>query len=163
MDQIAALHWLQQNVALFGGDPKNVTLMGHGTGAACIHFLMMSPTVTPGLFHRAALMSGSAYSPWALVQDPVRAAVRVASKLNCSVPADLARDHEDIVDCLRNAPLDSLLDAAADLPAPDYISVFGPSVDGVVIKRDLVKEFLSASKKALGGSDGKEASEFIRY
>ncbi|KAK3918786.1 Neuroligin-4, Y-linked [Frankliniella fusca] len=48
MDQIAALHWLQQNVALFGGDPKNVTLMGHGTGAACIHFLMMSPTVTPG-------------------------------------------------------------------------------------------------------------------
>ncbi|KAJ1525417.1 hypothetical protein ONE63_010231 [Megalurothrips usitatus] len=102
-------------------------------------------------------MSGSAYSPWALVQDPVRAAVRVASKLNCTVPADLARDHEDIVDCLRSAPLDTLLDAAAELPAPDYIAVFGPSVDGVVIKRDLVKEFLSASKKALSGVDGKEA------
>lgn len=102
-------------------------------------------------------MSGSAYSPWALVQEPVRAAVRVASRLNCTVPADLARDHEHIVDCLRDAPLDALLDAAADLPAPDYISVFGPSVDGVVIKRDLVKEFLSASKKALSGDGGKEA------
>lgn len=48
MDQIAALHWVQQNVALFGGDPGNVTLFGHGTGAACINFLMTSPTVMPG-------------------------------------------------------------------------------------------------------------------
>lgn len=48
MDQIAALHWIQQNIGLFGGDPLNVTLLGHGTGAACIHFLMISPTVMPG-------------------------------------------------------------------------------------------------------------------
>lgn len=48
MDQIAALHWVQQNIGLFGGDPGNVTLLGHGTGAACIHFLMISPTVMPG-------------------------------------------------------------------------------------------------------------------
>jgi carboxylesterase type B len=48
MDQIAALHWVHQNAALFGGDPGNVTLFGHGTGAACINFLMTSPTVMPG-------------------------------------------------------------------------------------------------------------------
>lgn len=48
MDQVAALHWVQQNIALFGGDPGSVTLMGHGTGAACIHLLIMSPTVMPG-------------------------------------------------------------------------------------------------------------------
>nr|CAD7199467.1 unnamed protein product [Timema douglasi] len=47
MDQIAALHWVQQNIALFGGDAGNVTLFGHGTGAACINFLMTSPTVMP--------------------------------------------------------------------------------------------------------------------
>ena len=98
-------------------------------------------------------------SPWALVSDPVGAAVRVATALNCSVPsaADLPRDHEQIVDCLRSAPLGALLDAAAALPAPDYLSVFGPSVDGVVIRRDLVKEFLSASRKGREGHDGKEA------
>lgn len=50
MDQIAALHWVQQNIELFGGDPGNVTLLGHDTGAACIHFLMVSPTVMPGEF-----------------------------------------------------------------------------------------------------------------
>lgn len=48
MDQIAALHWVQQNIALFGGDSGNVTLLGHGSGAACINFLMISPTVMPG-------------------------------------------------------------------------------------------------------------------
>lgn len=45
MDQIAALHWVQQNIALFGGDSGNVTMLGHGSGAACINFLMISPTV----------------------------------------------------------------------------------------------------------------------
>ena len=48
MDQIAALQWVQENIALFGGDPGNVTLMGQGTGAACVNFLAISPTVMAG-------------------------------------------------------------------------------------------------------------------
>ena len=48
MDQIAALHWIKENVAVFGGDPTNVTLMGHGTGAACVHFLLTSLAVPEG-------------------------------------------------------------------------------------------------------------------
>lgn len=52
MDQMAALHWVQQNINKFGGDPNMVTLAGHGSGAACINFLMTSPTMVPGLFHR---------------------------------------------------------------------------------------------------------------
>lgn len=51
MDQIAALHWIKENVAVFGGDPTNVTLMGHGTGAACVHFLLTSLAVPEGEFH----------------------------------------------------------------------------------------------------------------
>ena len=39
-----------------------------------------------GLFHRSYMMSGSAYSSWALVDDPVHYAVQLASNLNCSVP-----------------------------------------------------------------------------
>lgn len=141
MDQIAALHWVQQNIALFGGDPGNVTLIGHGSGAACINFLMISPTVMPGLFHRAALLSGSALSSWALVEDPVNYAVRLAREVNCSIPEDVARDHELIVDCLRDTPLEELL--KADVIPPAYLSAFGPSVDGVVIKTDFAKELLT--------------------
>lgn len=48
MDQIAALHWVKEHIARFGGDPENVTLMGQGTGAACVHFLAISPTVIRG-------------------------------------------------------------------------------------------------------------------
>ncbi|KAL4710187.1 hypothetical protein ACJJTC_004533, partial [Scirpophaga incertulas] len=48
MDQIAAMHWIKENVAMFGGDPTNVTLLGHGTGAACVHFLLTSLAVPEG-------------------------------------------------------------------------------------------------------------------
>ncbi|XP_054288451.1 neuroligin-4, Y-linked-like [Macrosteles quadrilineatus] len=140
MDQLAALHWVQQNIALFGGDPRNVTLAGHSTGAACINFLIISPTVMPGLFHRAILLSGSALSSWALVEDPVSYAVSLARQVNCSVPEDLLRDNEDIVDCLRDVPLQRLL--SADVTAPSYLSAFGPSVDGVVIRTDFREELL---------------------
>ncbi|EDX00131.2 uncharacterized protein Dyak_GE11163 [Drosophila yakuba] len=132
MDQMAALHWIQQNIQKFGGDPNSVTLAGHGTGAACINYLMTSPTMVRGLFHRAILMSGSAYSSWALVEDPVLFAIKLAKEVNCTIPDDINRHHEQIVDCLRDVPLEDLY--IADIQAPNFLTSFGPSVDGVVIR-----------------------------
>lgn len=43
-----ALHWIQENIQEFGGDPARVTLVGFGAGAACVHFLMTSPAVVNG-------------------------------------------------------------------------------------------------------------------
>ena len=48
MDQMAVLQWVQENIEEFGGNPKSVTLFGHGTGAACIEYLAHSPTTVPG-------------------------------------------------------------------------------------------------------------------
>ena len=48
LDQIAALLWVQENVVSFGGDPKRVTLVGHGTGANMVSLLMISPVVPKG-------------------------------------------------------------------------------------------------------------------
>lgn len=48
MDIIAALHWLQENIGAFGGDPQSVTLAGHSTGAACVNYLMTSNAVPEG-------------------------------------------------------------------------------------------------------------------
>ncbi|PSN48039.1 hypothetical protein C0J52_09101 [Blattella germanica] len=42
-DQVMALRWVQQNIAQFGGDPGNVTIFGSSTGAACVHYHMLSP------------------------------------------------------------------------------------------------------------------------
>lgn len=42
---MAALLWVQENIAAFGGDPNSVTLFGHGTGAVCANLLMLSPMI----------------------------------------------------------------------------------------------------------------------
>lgn len=138
MDQMAALHWVNQNIQRFGGDPQMVTLAGHGSGAACINFLMSSPTMVPGLFNRAILLSGSAHSSWALVEDPVIYAIKLAKESNCTVPDDLFKYHEQIVDCLRDIPIENLL--AIDIQPPSFLNAFGPSVDGVVIRTGHVSQ-----------------------
>jgi para-nitrobenzyl esterase len=61
LDQVAALKWIQKNIAAFGGNPNNVTVFGQSSGAGNINKLMASP-LTEALFHRAILQSGSAYT-----------------------------------------------------------------------------------------------------
>ncbi|GAB0086740.1 Carboxylic ester hydrolase [Sergentomyia squamirostris] len=78
-DQVMALRWVQENIAYFGGDPKNVTLLGYSSGACCVHYHMMSP-LSEGLFHKAILMSGSAYNSRGLMPKN-NWAIRLARKI----------------------------------------------------------------------------------
>jgi len=57
LDLIAALQWIQRNIAAFGGDPNNVTINGQSGGGVKVNFLMASP-LAKGLFHRAICQSG---------------------------------------------------------------------------------------------------------
>jgi para-nitrobenzyl esterase len=61
LDLIAALTWVKNNIASFGGDPNNVTIFGQSGGGAKVQFSMISP-LAKGLFHKAICLSGTMLS-----------------------------------------------------------------------------------------------------
>jgi para-nitrobenzyl esterase len=105
LDQVAALEWVRENIAGFGGDPDNVTVFGESAGAMSIGALLSMPSAA-GLFHRAILQSGAAQHV-----TPPEDASRIAGHL-----ADiLGVDHDR--DAIAAAGVSRLLTAQAQLKA----------------------------------------------
>ncbi|XP_066991136.2 esterase FE4 [Anabrus simplex] len=140
-DQVAALRWTQQNVAKFGGDPNNVTIMGGSAGAASVHYHLLSP-MSKGLFHRAAANSGAVLNPWALTPEPRYMAFRLGEALGCKT-----EDPDELVEYLRTVDHMDLLKAVTKDILPDsekeriFPFIFTPTLE-VEVKG--VERFLPA-------------------
>ncbi|XP_053210465.1 neuroligin-4, X-linked-like [Panonychus citri] len=130
MDQVAALHWVQENIIEFGGDPSNVTIHGHGHGAALVNLLMLSP-MAKGLFHRAIMQSGSALCPWALAFNAIKYGREYAQAIGCYSEESKS---SNIVDCLRHKTIAELL--SVQIATPRFLTGFGPMVDGIIVASD---------------------------
>ena len=64
LDQVLALHWVKDNIEAFGGNPKDVTIMGESAGANSVALHMVSPK-SKGLFKKAILQSTGLKARWA--------------------------------------------------------------------------------------------------
>jgi para-nitrobenzyl esterase len=125
LDQIAALQWIQRNIAKFGGDPNNVMLFGHSAGASNLAALMASP-LAKGLFHRAAGLSGGLGNQVSLAQAE-DAGVKFAEALGAHSIAEL-----------RAKPAAEILNARRTLN--------GPVVDGWVLPQDVYSIFAAGKQ-----------------
>ncbi|XP_077979663.1 acetylcholinesterase-like [Glandiceps talaboti] len=136
LDQILALEWIKANIASFGGDPGRITIFGESAGGFSTTTLALSPRAE-SLFQRVIAQSGALYYTW-LVNDPVPFAHKLGYDVGCDTTEnpDLT-DHGQLVDCLRDIPLDDILSAQAE-------NYFMLVVDGEVITHPL-DEFVDLS------------------
>ncbi|GLH12013.1 Carboxylic ester hydrolase, partial [Gryllus bimaculatus] len=97
-DQVLALHWIQKNIAAFGGNPMRVIIAGSLAGGASVHYHYFSSN-SQGLFHGGMSFAGTALSPWAQAYKPRVQTNKLAEILGCSTYSS-----GDLIDCLRYRP-----------------------------------------------------------
>jgi para-nitrobenzyl esterase len=158
LDLVAGLEWVRDNIERFGGDPGNVTIFGESGGGAKVCTLLAMPAAK-GLFHRAAIQSGS----WlrAMTRDQ-------ASEMSAAVLRDLGISAANI-DRIQSVPVDRLLALRAGAMGPDPSRPgeirmgYSPVVDGEILPAhpfDPVATPVSADIPLIVGSTRHETTLF---
>ena len=141
-DQIMALRWVQENIAKFGGDPKNVTIFGESAGAGDVNALIASP-LTKGLFVRVIAQSGPAGAGLALA---------AAEKRGVDFAASLGFTGDDALAKLRGLPETELILKGAR-------AGLGITVDGWALPEPATKTYAEGREQKVALLIGNNSQE----
>jgi para-nitrobenzyl esterase len=152
LDCVLALEWVRDNIAHFGGDPRNVTIFGESGGGGKVSVLMAMPPAK-GLFHKAIVESGSTLRVTTADQADV-AARKFLAQLKIS---------PEQVDDLQKVPMSDILAAQRAMTGPNSIQL-GPVVDGRSLPRqpfDPDAPAISADVPLLIGTNATETTALM--
>ena len=133
LDQIAALKWIRENIAAFGGDPDQITVLGFESGATCICLLAASAQAK-GLFQRAFVFNGSPESAYD-TSDASRALAKALLKeTNTSTMAELLQ-----------LDTETLKAAAQRL----WMNMCAPTCDGKLIPKQVYEAYRNGAASCI--------------
>jgi len=153
LDQIAALQWVRENIAEFGGDPDNVTVFGESAGGMSVGALLAMP-LARGLFHKAIAQSGSCDTVSSVARAN-RTAERVLAKLGVS-----GADSDAIRALSIGQLLTGVLGPDGKTPDRDLGMAYQPVVDGTLVPRELIEMVAQGSAAGIAVMVGSNLEEW---
>ena len=135
-DQMTAIRWVKDNIAAFGGDPENITIMGQSAGAAAVQQLSISP-LTEGLFQKAIMSSGGG----------------AVTNLSAGTPEERSKYwmlFQKYTGCqtlqqMRSLPVEEIFEAFNKTKAESKARGYYPLIDGILVP-GTVEEAMAAGK-----------------